>query len=87
MKEGSLRILWLCATEYWVMWVASAELHVRRKSWFAEMNAYWKMYGRIAGDTERVAENGLEGCAQTDGGAVEVVAGTEKSARDSLRRK
>lgn len=45
------------------------------------------MYGRIAGDTERVAENGLEGCAQTDGGAVEVVAGTEKSGRDSLRRK
>lgn len=45
------------------------------------------MYGQIVEDTERVAENGLEGCAQTDGGAVEVVEGTEKSGRDSLRRK
>lgn len=87
MKEESLRILLPCETEYWVMWVESAELHVRRKSWFEEMNEYWKMYGQIVEDTERVAENGLEGCAQTDGGAVEVVEGTEKSGRDSLRRK
>lgn len=87
MKEGNLRILWLCETEYWVMWVESAELHVRRKSWFEEMNEYWKMYGQMAEDTERVAENGLEGYAQIDGGVVEVAAGTEKSGRDSLRRK
>lgn len=68
------------------MRVESVELHVRRKSWFEEMNEYWKMYGQIAEDIERVAGNGLEGYAQRDGGFVEVVEGTEKSGRDYLRR-